>query len=391
MIEILYKKDCCGCYGCQNVCPKECISMEIDNEGFWYPKVNKDICIECGLCEKVCPVISKLNDNDNFKHIAYACKNKDIDIRLKSSSGGVFSNLCEYTINNNGIVFGAAFNKDFEVIHMEASTLDECSKFRGSKYVQSKIGSTYKDAKKYLDSGRLVLFSGTQCQIKGLNLYLRKKYNNLITVDVICHGVPSPLVFDIYKKSLEQDYKSNIKDISFRDKTDSWKQYSYKIIFNNNTYDKRLFINNTYSKGFLKDLYLRPSCYSCKSKNYESKSDILLGDYWGIENIHPKFDDDKGTSLVIINSIKGKEVFDNISDNVEILETDLEYATSRNSCIVKSVDYNKNRDKFFNELKDDNLNYLVNKYIKEKNISLLLLRLKKIVKKNISFLLKNSK
>lgn len=361
MIEIKKKSQCCGCYGCTNICPKKCIDMKIDKEGFWYPSVDKNNCIDCNLCEKVCPVIFT-PQKDKFSTNAYACKNKNELIRLNSSSGGVFWSLCEYVIKHNGIVFGAAFNERFEVEHMYATTMYECDKFRGSKYVQSKIGQTYVKAKEFLDDGKLVLFSGTQCQIKGLNLFLRKKYDNLISVDVICHGVPSPKVFEIYKKNLSKYYDGQIEDIIFRDKSYGWKNYRYKINFNNGKVESEIFSSNIYSIGFLNDLYLRPSCYKCNSKNFINGSDISLADYWGVQNKHSEYDDDKGVSLILINSIKGQVLLDKISDNIERIKTDLDYAISNNPCIVRPSKYNPNRTKFFNKLTDDNLELLITKY-----------------------------
>ena len=363
MIDIKKKSECCGCYACTNICPKQCIEMKIDNEGFWYPEVDKDRCIDCSLCEKVCPELATPK-KEEFKTIAYACKNRNENVRLSSSSGGVFTSLCEYVINNGGVVFGVAFNENFEVEHMEATTIEECEKFRGSKYVQSKIGETYKSAKKYLNEGRIVLFTGTQCQIKGLNLFLRKKYNNLIAVDIVCHGVPSPRVFNLYKENLKKEYNSEINSISFRDKSNGWKNYRYRISFKDGQVDQKLHHNNIYSKGFLKDLYLRPSCYSCEAKNFKSNSDITLADYWGVQNKHAEFDDDKGISLILVNSEKGQEIFTKISSDIEVIDTDLDYAISYNPSLVKHVEYNKDRDKFFEELNNDNLEQLIYKYTK---------------------------
>lgn len=363
MIKIIDKKECCGCYACKNICPKDCIDMNIDEEGFWYPKVDTKKCINCNLCEKVCPFIED-PQKEEFNHIAYACKNKNEQVRLESSSGGVFSNLCEYVIGKGGVVFGAAFNENLEVEHMEANTIEDCKKFRGSKYVQSKIGDCYKKAKGYLEKGKLVLFSGVFCQIEGLNLYLRKKYNNLITLDIICHGVPSPFVFSVYKNALELKNNSKLENIIFRDSSESWRNYNYKIVFENKKEIIDLFKNNIYSKGFLNDLYLRPSCYDCKSKDFKSNSDILLGDYWGIQDIHPEFDDDKGVSLVVVNTIKGKEVFDCIYNNMDVIDTNLDYAITNNPSIIKSVTYNKNREKFFSNLNDNNLEELIETYTK---------------------------
>jgi coenzyme F420-reducing hydrogenase beta subunit len=266
-------------------------------------------------------------------------------------------------IKRDGVVFGAAFDKDFNVKHMYAETLKECGKFKGSKYVQSKIGNTYKKAKRFLDKGRIVLFSGTQCQIKGLNLFLNNTYNNLITSEIICHGVPSPKVFKLYKKSLVKKYNSNIKDIRFRDKTLGWNKFSYVTDFENNEIYSKTLNEDIYMRGFLSDLYLRPSCYECRSKNFTSNSDISLADYWGVERKHSEFDDDKGTSLVLINTKKGEDVFNKISSDMDIIKTDLDYAIQNNPCIVRSVQHNRNRDKFFKMIQKENLEYSIIKCI----------------------------
>lgn len=380
MINISKKSECCGCHACVNVCPKNCIEMNVDYEGFWYPIVDKDKCAECNLCEKVCPVINTQSKN-KFNTIAYACKNKNKEVRLNSSSGGVFSSLCEYVISNNGIVFGAAFSKDFKVKHREARTLDECYEFRGSKYVQSDISKTFQSAKKYLGQGKLVLFSGTQCQIKGLNLFLGKSYDNLIAIDIVCHGVPSPLVFEKYKETLKKRYDSEITSISFRDKSCSWKEYKYRIKFSNGNIDETLFYNNIYSKGFLSDLYLRPSCYECKAKNFVNNSDISLADYWGVENKHKEFDDDKGVSLILINSEKGREIFNNISMNLDIIKTDLEYAILNNPCIVKPVNYNKRRNNFFKKINSTELETNIQKNLKVNTLKKIIAKVRNVLSK----------
>lgn len=363
MIEICKKEECCGCYACKNICPKKCISMKSDNEGFYYPQIDKDKCIKCNLCKKVCPTINSLK-SESYKHKAYACKNKNQLQRINSSSGGVFSLLCELIINNGGVVFGASFDENFEVKHIYAEKIDEYIKFRGSKYVQSSIGDSYKRAKEFLDNNRIVLFSGTQCQIKGLNLYLGKKYENLISVEIICHGVPSPKVFKAYKNGLIRRYGSNIKEINFRDKVNGWNSFSFTTKFEDEGIYSKIFRDDLYMKGFLSNLYLRPSCYKCKSKNFTSNSDISLADYWGIQYKHPEFVDDYGISLVLINSESGEQIFKSILNNVEILETQLEYAVKHNPCIVKAVEYNLNRQKFFKKLNYKNIEKSINKYTK---------------------------
>ena len=347
MIEILDKGKCCGCHGCTNICPKSCISMETDQEGFWYPKVDKNLCIDCHLCEKVCPILENPL-KEEFIPAAYACKNKVHKVRENSSSGGVFSLLCEEVISNGGVVFGASFDENFEVRHIYAETLEDCVQFRGSKYVQSKIGETYKQARKFLNDGRLVLFSGTQCQIKGLNLYLRKKYDNLIAVDIICHGVPSPKVFREYRQNLENSYHSKINNIWFRRKDEGWKKFSFAVSFENGKEYVKNLQEDTFMRGFLSDLYLRPSCYECTAKNFVNNADITLADYWGVQHIHPEFDDDRGISLILVNSKKGQHYLSLIEDKMNIIETDIEYAIKHNPSAIRPVHKNPRRDKFFN-------------------------------------------
>lgn len=263
MIRIERKQDCCGCEACRQICPKACITMQRDEQGFLYPNVNESNCIDCGLCEKVCPVI---NQSYGHKPIStFAAKHLNEEIRMNSSSGGIFSALSEETINAGGIVFGACFDEEFNVIHNYATTLVDCKHFRGSKYVQSRIGDSYIHCEKFLKEGKLVLFSGTPCQVAGLKKYLRKEYPNLLTIDVVCHGVPSPVVWQEYLKSKFGNNKPLY--INFRDKQKlGWNKFGLKIITSKkqiNQYHK----NNNYMLCFLSDLCLRPSCYSMFGKS----------------------------------------------------------------------------------------------------------------------------
>ncbi|MEG1834489.1 MAG: Coenzyme F420 hydrogenase/dehydrogenase, beta subunit C-terminal domain [Oscillospiraceae bacterium] len=363
MIEITNKAKCTGCNACQSVCPKSCISMKIDNEGFLYPIVNKELCVNCNLCEKICPIINKV-DGQN-EPIAYGAYSKDKNVRLQSSSGGIFTLLAESVINRGGIVFGACFDKEFNVIHDFASDINGLSKFRGSKYVQSKTSDTYIRAKEFLDEKRLVLFTGTPCQIGGLKAYLQKDYNNLICQDIICHGVPSPMVWQKYIEYRKDIAKSNIDNINFRDKSEGWQNFSMKIEFASGSSDVQLLRNDLMIKSFLKNVSLRPSCYACSFKTLNRQSDITLADFWGIENVMPKMNDDKGTSLVIINSQKGQTLFDLIKDDIIFENTDLQKAISFNSAAIKSVPINNNRKGFFEDIDRLQFDELVNKYCKE--------------------------
>ena len=243
MIEIIDKKNCCGCSACAQICPRKCILMQEDDEGFLYPKVDKKSCIDCHLCERVCPVLNQSKPKKPLK--VYASINKDENIRLCSSSGGIFTALAEKVIAEGGVVFGARFDDKWEVVHDYVETKEDLSKFRGSKYVQSRIENCYKEAEVFLKAGRIVLFSGTPCQIAGLILFLKKSYNNLLTVDFVCHGVPSPGVWRRYLKeeiARQCDRKNTVlprpiseKDtrvtgISFRDKALGWKKFSFALV-----------------------------------------------------------------------------------------------------------------------------------------------------------------
>lgn len=349
MLSIVEKSKCCGCSACVQRCPKQCISLREDAEGFLYPEVDTSHCVNCGLCEQVCPELHA--DAERQPLQTFAAINPDAGVRLASSSGGAFSALAEVVIDAGGVVFGAAFDAHWEVRHRYAETREELAAFRGSKYVQSVIGDTFLQAERFLKSGRQVLFSGTPCQIAGLRRFLRRDYDHLLCVDFVCHGVPSPGVFRAYlaeemtkivhkgeKKyrfafstipaipkadTLAASLGCRIDDIRFRDKTNGWKKFRFalslskasaageKIPFCALSDDERAtsscFTENAFMQAFLRDLILRPSCYACPAKCFRSGSDLTLGDYWGVEHEAPHLDDDGGTSLVFANSGRGQQ------------------------------------------------------------------------------------
>jgi coenzyme F420-reducing hydrogenase beta subunit len=361
MIDIIDKINCCGCHACYNSCPQQCISMQSDDEGFWYPIVDSKECMDCGLCEKVCPILSKPMVENHPK--AYACRNKDDKVRQQSSSGGVFTIVAASVIANHGVVFGAGFDGEFNVLHSWTDSLDGLRNFRGSKYVQSSIGDTYEQAKEFLKQGRQVLFSGTPCQIAGLKSYLGKDYEGLICLDIICHGVPSPLVWKQYRSKLGNH--KELKSISFRDKTFGWKRFSLRFTYKNDDEYIKDLNSDGFMQGFLKNIYLRPSCYHCNFKTLTRQSDITLADFWGIENILPSFDDDKGTSLILVNSNKGKEIFLAAADKMKYEKVDIDQAIVYNSSAIKSVAYNPKRDQFFREFSElADSSQLIAKYTK---------------------------
>jgi len=363
MIKINSKKECCGCAACYNICPNQSINMDMDEEGFLYPKVNEDKCIDCGLCEKVCPMIN-INTYD-IKPDAYACKSKDVDIRFKSSSGGVFSVIADYVLENNGLVYGAGFNDEFELVHMMIDNKKDLQKLRGAKYVQSDINESFKKVKEYLKQKRLVLFSGTPCQIAGLNNYLNKYYTNLILLDIVCHGVPSPGVFKSYLDNMKSIFEGDIEHINFRAKELSIQ--ALKIKFNNNQVYLKNPSEDLYYKAFSSNLILRSSCHNCKANNFRSGSDINIADYWGASTKFSDYDEKEGVSLVITKTKKGKELFNLLYDKFEVVESELEHAIKHNPNIIKSCSVHSNRDKFFNEYKKNitPINNIMMKYTKE--------------------------
>lgn len=357
MIHIKSKEQCCGCSACLHICPKHSISFKEDKEGFLYPEIDTKTCVDCGLCEKVCPVINQ--DNERLPLKVFAAKHPDDEIRMSSSSGGIFTLLAEQIIDEGGVVFGAKFNDNWEVVHDFAETKDGLIPFRGSKYVQSRIGDSYTIAESFLKSGRKVMFTGTPCQIAGLKKYLRNEYENLLAVDFVCHGVPSPMV---WRKYLQEEIARHgevgkntvltspkempvLTGINFRDKSTGWKKYSFALSFSKspdaggqNTILSSEFYNNPYMQAFLSNLSLRQSCYSCAAKSGKSGADITIGDFWGIENVMSTEDDDKGVSLVLIWEID--KIYDFNAHLHEVIYAD---AIRGNACICDSVAIPVNR------------------------------------------------
>lgn len=324
MIEIKNKTLCTGCGGCVQKCPRSCISMNEDEKGFKYPKVEKDKCIRCNLCDKVCPFNGTLIPK--YNPTVYAARTLNDDILKHSSSGGIFSELCKIVLSRGGVIFGASFNENFEVEHTYIEKFEDIYKLQGSKYVQSDINLSFLEIQKFLKDNRLVLFSGTPCQVSGLLNFLGKEYDNLVCIDFICHGVPSPLVWRSYLNYLEEKTKSNVSHINFRDKSNGWRMFNIFFKFDSeetegsesqqnekrNLIFKESVTKNIYLKGFINNLFLRPSCYNCHFKSFKSKSDITLGDCWGIEHVYPELNDNRGYSLVFLNTDIGKHLFDSL-------------------------------------------------------------------------------
>lgn len=361
MKEVCKQEKCTGCGSCASVCPKGCIHMEENAEGFLYPVINEKECVDCGLCKKSCKVEEKLDNS--FKTKAYAMMNNDEKIRTESSSGGVFTLLSEYIIENNGVVYGAAFNDNYEVEHIRVTSTNEIALLRKSKYVQSKIGECYKLAKKDLEENRKVLFTGTPCQIAGLRGYLKKDYDNLYCQDIMCHGVPSP---KLWKKYINELGIGKIKSVSFREKIVSWSQYSVKIEGEEGSICERFF-ENTYMKAFLADIALRKSCNQCNYKQLNYFSDITLADFWGLDKVYPELDDATGVSLVLVSTAKGDGLLKLISDKAKMVSVDTDRALQGNQAAVNNTHSHPKRELFMKNLDSMTVNALVKKYV-QKNI-----------------------
>lgn len=367
MISITQKQDCCGCNACAQICPKQCITMQEDNEGFLYPRVDTENCIDCHLCEKICPVSNHGTERKPLK--VYAAINKDEEVRQQSSSGGIFTALAEQVIKQGGVVFGARFDEQWQVKHDYAETMEGLAAFRGSKYLQSRIENTYQEAERFLKARRKVLFSGTPCQIAGLQNYLRKEYDNLLTVDFICHGVPSPMVWRRYLKeevARQCDRKNSVlshpiheedvlvEGISFRDKTMGWKKFSFALTLSttNGSGEKIQFCScspmtkNEYLRGFMSNVYLRPSCYSCAFKKQKSGSDITLADFWNIGLYNKQLDDNHGLSLMLLNNSKGLCLVNDIRSEVAFYSIP-NYDINSNFALMNSVVASNKRSCFY--------------------------------------------
>ena len=350
-----HKNFCCGCHACLNICPARAIQMQMDQEGFLYPVIDEKKCIKCGQCAAVCQMLNSTKSTNGKIREAYAYINPDLEERLDSSSGGIFIQLAKYVIANGGRVFGAAFNDDMNVRHMQATDVAGCRKFMGAKYVQSVIGTTFKDTREALKSGKLVLFTGTPCQIHGLKLFLKRDYDNLITASIVCYGVPSPLIFKKCMMELEHREGSKIKSIRFRDKRKGWQQSYVEYKFENGKIFSGPLAEDIYIKGFFANLYLRPSCHQCINREGNSFSDLTIGDYWGIDKLDPDLNDGKGASIVLIYTDKGKSFFQKATNLKGTRKVDIEGVIQHNPRIINSEKRNRNRNSFFKEFEANDL------------------------------------
>lgn len=358
MLTVKNKKDCCGCQACYEACPSKCISMVSDEEGFLYPRINPADCVNCSLCERVCP---QLNSNDTklpeAPRSCYAAISKDLQIRLLSSSGGVFSLLANKILEQNGVVFGARFDDQFAVYHSYTETPEGLPPFRGSKYAQSDLRGAYSQVRQFLQASRPVLFTGTPCQIAGLRGYLgQREYDQLYLVSVVCHGAPSPLVWKDYLYHITGG--SMPTNINMRNKDKGWGPGDYRLVIRREGEEmmNTQATDTPYMRAFLTNLTLRSACYSCHFRGNHG-SDLTLGDYWGIEQVHPQMADNKGTSLILVYTEKGRQLLDGLDMN--LLESNYEEAIKGNPSIEGSSAEPSQRNAFWEAYQKRGISALV--------------------------------
>lgn len=386
MIIIRDASECCGCEACVQKCPKSCIEMKADSEGFLYPSVDVLACVGCGLCNRVCPMQVSQTTKNSVIPKAFAAFAQDDEIRKESSSGGLFTVLASQVIKQKGSVFGAVMSENCKkVFHTKAQSMSELAAMRGSKYVQSRIEDTYRNIEKELKSNRKVLFAGTPCQVEGLKCYLGSENENLICVDFICHGVPSPKLWKKYVEYRESCAGASTRRTVFRYKKYGWKTYSILFEFSNNTEYERIFSKDAFGQMFFQNICLRPTCYRCKFKKIHHKSDITLADFWGCCNICPELDDDKGLSLVLVHSSKGQKLLNQVSNELLMKQVDKRWI-DQNKAIIQSAVRPKNRKDFYKRIDEKTFRWLTIKYLPIKGKILMLIpttvknKLKKLLK-----------
>lgn len=359
MIQITDKSQCCGCTACASICAHDAITMQPDTLGFLYPVVNKNKCVDCELCEKVCAFNEHYDTSLNLSQpLIYAARHKNIHEVETSRSGAAFIALSDYILENGGVVYGVGYADHFRVFHKRATTKEERNEFKGSKYAQSDLNTTFRQVKKDLKNGLTVLFSGTPCQTAGLNSYIGKHLRiNLILIDIICHGVPSPRYWDDYLTHIEKKYKSQAIKIDFRNKRFGWTDHIETIRLKNG----KCIWSHKYTNIFYKNINLQYSCGNCHFTNFNRPSDITLGDFWGWEHSLPTFNkDDKGCSLLFINTAKGEKLLNKISQSLILIPI------KKDNCLQPNLTHptilHPQRKQFETDYKEHDFSFVFKKY-----------------------------
>lgn len=375
-IRVIRKEDCTGCDACLCACPVHAIRNKADEEGFLYPDIEEEKCVHCGLCINACPVWSM--PPLNIEKYAYAAYAKDKDEHCTSSSGGIYAVFARYVLENDGYICGAAFDESLTLKHLLSNQEKDLEIIKGTKYVQSEVGSVFSQIEKVVKEEKQVLFCGTPCQVGGLKSYLKRDYDNLLTIDLICHGVPSPMVLKMYLSELQKD--NTVVGMSFRNKTEGISNVYLDYYLMNGEVIQEKYEDSEFIKGFIQNLTIRPSCFNCEFKGQDRCSDITIGDFWGLNDYHPEMITNMGTSAVLIHTKKGKWFFNQIQPNINCVESKPEYVAFWNTCLEQSVEKNPRRDEFFKRINmmsiKDNINdlYIVPTNIKKNSLAKKILR-----------------
>lgn len=375
MISIQQKELCCGCGACVQICPCDCIKMQSDEEGFWYPKVYQEKCNGCNLCVRVCPIENAaLRDDRSVKRAdvpaVFGGWHKGEEIRQESSSGGAFTLFAEEIIKNDGMVFGCMLDSHMRAIHAGTDSMHDLSVFRGSKYVQSDTAGTYQEVKKMLNEGRQVLFVGTPCQAAGLHSFIGNiNHEKLYIVDFICHGVSSPKVFADYIKAEETRKGCQMAAYRFRNKDRGWSQTGLQLgtlskYVDGTSIRKYPAYKDPYMNAFLCDVCLRPSCYACRFKDMPKLyADITIADFWGVDKVSPSLNDKKGTSLIIVNTDHGMGLWDSVKHGFVYENVAYEDAIKRNPSLIKSAKLLPRRKRFYADYRSKGYEYIEKRYM----------------------------
>ncbi len=361
-IDIIGNNNCTGCYGCFNACAQDAIEMNLNNEGFMEPSIDIEKCLYCGICQKYCPIIDNQVTENLDNPISLAAWSKNDHTRIKSSSGGVFTEIAKIVLKEGGVVFGVAFDKALIARHISIENDEDISHIRGSKYIQSHVNDAYQKAISIALQGRPILFSGTPCQIAAINLFIpNNPILEIYTCEVICHGVPSESVFKAYLEYLSQLQKSEIREYSFRDNTLGWKNFGSKIMFKDGEEYFRTHRSDSFMIGFLRDIYLRPICYECPFAKLPRGADITLGDFWGVPK---EIDDPRGVSAVIINTQKGENLFEKLS-KVETVKVTVKQISRYNPRLGDGqLEQNPHTKDFYKLLESSGFEAVMEKYLK---------------------------
>ena len=355
---------CTGCMACVNICPINAIQTQPDKEGFLRPLIDENKCMQCGKCRSVCPQLTVRTRPDDEKKV-YACWQKDRRLRKASTSGGAFSALAQWVLLHNGVIFGAGFDEKLTVVHKKVENIKDLEQLRGSKYVQSNTLLTFREVKRSLIAGKAVLYSGTACQIDGLYAFLGDRYKGqLYTIDLVCHGVPSPKIYRDYLEYQQNLHGAKVKKIFFRNKEPGWYVFGMKLVFDNNKTYKASTYEDPFIRGFLRELFLRPSCHQCSYAGIHRVADITLADFWGyMDTCRADRDNDKGISMVMLNTENGYHIFSQIREMLHIWERPLEQAVNGNPALKKCFPPSKKREAFWRDYTTIQFSELIEKYM----------------------------